>query len=322
MSKHWTRIILASLACATIGLASSQARVAPGAALPKPWAFLAWDKDVGRVIGNESDSEGPKSFAVRPDGTVLVLDQVNQRILDLDAKGAVTGIVDLPTGTFDDVEQFEGRAVIAIDRLVTRTLRVMDNKGAVLTEVGLEGRGIERPGLVTAMLPRPDGVWLEVQHRHSVKVLDRTLAPCDRQIVLGRPMANGLSLHAELDGRGGVNVSIARRGDRAAAVRATLTADSPIRRIVWSDTDAKGRVHVVLHEADFASESPFRVRSERYLMVMLDDQLREVRRTESPWVLTTYDQRGEFRLGPDGTPWQMAFTDDGVQLIDWQRRAQ
>lgn len=322
MSMHSKRLLLAALTCAAIGLASSQALVAPGALPPKPWSFLAWDRDVGRIIGNESDSEGPKSFAVRPDGSVLVLDQVNQRILVLDPKGAQAGLIDLPSTTFDDVEQFEGRAVLALDRLVARTLRVMDDKGAVLTEVALEGRGIERSGLITAMLPRPDGVWLEVQHQHSVKVLDRTLAPCDRQIVLGRPMVNGRSLHAALDGRGGVSISVSRRNDRGAGQSVTLAGDAPIRRIVWSDTDAKGQAVVVLHEADFSPESPYRVRSERYLMIVLDEQLHEVRRTESPWVLTPYDQRVEFRLGPDGGPWQMAFTADGVQLIDWQRRAQ
>lgn len=314
-------LLLAALMGAAIGLPAAPAHAAPTAPTPKPWASLAWDNDVGRILGNESDSEGPKSFALEPGGGVLLLDQVNQRILDLDARGSVSGIIDLPAPTFDDVELFEGRAILALDRLVTKTLRVMDRGGKLLANVALEGRGIERSGLITALLPRPDGVWLEVQHRYSVKVLDRQLVPCDRVIVLGRPAVNGLSLLAALDGHGGASISLSRRNERAASRTVTLTGQAPIRRIVWTDVDAKGQVHAVLHEAKFSPVSPYRVQSERYWLVVLDDQLRELRRTESPWVLTKLDQRVEFRVGPDGRMWQMAFTPAGVQIVAWDRGA-
>jgi len=308
------------LTCAVVGLVLSRARVAPAADPPKPWAFLPWDQAVGRVIGQQSDSEGPKSFALEPDGGVLVLDQVNRRVLDLDAKGQVRGTIALPAATFDDVEQFEGRAVLVLDRLVSKVLLVMDLKGTTLAEVALEGRGIERSGLVTAMLPRPDGVWLEVEHRHSVRVLDRHLKPCERQVVLGRPMANGRSLRGALDGRGGLSLSTSRRNDGAAEASVTLTGQAPIGRLVWLDADAEGRVHAVLHEIERSATPPYRVQRERYWLIVLDEQLHELDRTESSRVLTEYDQSVEFRLGPDGRLWQMAFTPDGVQILDWGRR--
>jgi hypothetical protein len=52
-------------------------------------------------------------------------------------------------------------------------------------------------------------------------------------------------------------------------------------------------------------------------MVVLDEQLNELERSESQWVLTEYDQLVEFRLGRDGHLRQMAFTPDGVLLLDW-----
>jgi hypothetical protein len=75
-----------------------------------------------------------------------------------------------------------------------------------------------------------------------------------------------------------------------------------------------------LHEAAFAATTPFRVQNERYRMVILDSQLQELARLESPWVLTLYDQRVEFRVGPQGRLWQMAITDDGVLLLRWDWR--
>ncbi len=288
---------------------------------PLPFAVLPWDEVAGRVLGREAASAGPAGFAPLPDGGALVLDQLHQRVLRLDAAGNLAGTLALPGATFDDVEQFAGRAVLVLDRVGSRRLLALDLTGALLAEVALEGRGIERSGLITALLPRPDGVWLEVEHRHSVRVLDRDLRPCERQIVLGRPIVNGRSLRGALNDRGGVELSLGGRVDRVPERTVSLKADAPIERIVWLDADAAGRVHAVLHEVDRSTVSPFRVSSERYVLVVLDEELRELGRTLGSWVLTELDQRVEFRLGPDGRLWQMAFADDGVRLLDWGRRA-
>ncbi len=329
MSKQarWWTVIL--LACAVwimplTAQANPSSSSTPGQG--EPWLFLPWDDTVGRILGNEADSEGPKSFAVKPDGGVLLLDQVNLRVIDLDSDGELIRYIALPAATFDDVEQYQDRAVLVLDRVVARTLLVMDLVGTPLAEVPLEGRGIDHSGLVTAMLPRSDGIWLEVGHRHSVKVLDRHLQPCTRQIVMGRPMEHGYSLHGALDGHGGVTLRRTPQNHRAttalttALSGVTLTGQAPIRRIVWLDEDADGAVYAVLHEAVFAAATPFRVQQERYRMVILDEQLQELERLESPWVLTLYNQRVEMRVGPDRRLWQMAFTDDGVLILRWEWR--
>ncbi|MFH2009210.1 MAG: hypothetical protein ABI333_21655 [bacterium] len=313
-------LALMGLGC-LLGLLPGTARAAPGAGQAEPWLFLPWDDAVGRIVGSEADSEGPKSFAVKPDGGVLLLDQVNLRVLNLDEDGGLLGTIDLPGSTFDDVEQYEGRAVLALDRLVAKTLLVMDMQGTHLAEVTLEGRGIERSGLITALLPRKDGVWLEVRHRYSVKVLDSRLQPCERQILLGRPLEQGRSLHGALDGAGGVSLWTSRRNARSSLHSVTLSGQDPVRRIVWLDEDDLGAVYAVLHEALFAATSPYRVQDERYQLVVLDEGLGELARLQSPWVLTSYDQRVELRVGPGRRLWQMAFVPDGVLLLRWDWRA-
>lgn len=312
----WARfVVLAVLVAAACEPAPAPS--APSRAALAGRILLPWDAAVGRVLGDESASEGPMSFALEPGGGLLVLDQVNARVLELDGQGDVEGVIALPSRTFDDVEQYEGRAVVALDRLVGRVLRVMDRQGELLVEVPLEGRGIEQGGAVTAMLPRPDGVWLEVDHRYSVRVLDRALQPCERQVVLGRPIANGRSLRAALDGNGGVVLATAGRAVAAAEESATLRGGAPIERIVWLDADRRGRIHVALHEVLRAAEAPFGVESERTLLLVLDEHLREISRVESPFVHTELDQRVEVRVASDGRAWQMAFTPAGVLLVDW-----
>lgn len=321
-SKQLVALLLAWGGLGCDPAAPSDPAAAPAAAdAPRILAVLPWHAVAGRVDGREASSEGPASFTLLPDGDALVLDQVHRRVLRLDGAGAVAGTIALPSATFDDLEQYEGRALLVLDRLVAGSLRALDFEGRLLAEVPLVGRGIERGGAITALLPRPDGVWLEVAHHYSVRVLDRELRPCERQIVLGRPVANARSLRAVLDDRGGVAVSLGGRTARVPDRTVSLKAGAPVERIVWLDADAAGRVHVVLHEVDRSGEPPFAVRAERYVMVVLDEELRELGRGASPWVATPLEQNAEFRLARDGRLWQLAFVEDGAQLVDWGRRA-
>lgn len=317
---------LATLLAAWIALGCDPAAAPPPASsavpdAPRTVARLPWDEVAGRVLGREASSEGPAAFAPLPDGGLLLLDQVHERVLRLDAAGNLAATIAVPGRAFDDLEQIEGRAMLLLDRLVTTRLLALDFDGNLLAEVPLVGRGIERGGAVTALLVRPDGVWLEVHHRHSVRLLDSDLRPCDRQVVLGRPIPNARSLRAALDDRGGVTVSVGGRIARVPERAVSLKSGAPIERIVWFDADATGLVHVVLHEVERSTTPPYRPSSERYVMVVLDETLRELGRDESPWVATELEQNAEFRLGPDGRLWQMAFADDGVRLLDWGRRA-
>jgi len=312
----WLALTCAAMGCEQPRVVQVQAPVT--AALQTP-TLLPWDTAVGRIIGDESASEGPESFALLPDGGLLVLDQINFRILRLDPDGQVAGTIELPADTFEDVEQYQGRAVLALDRFVGKVLRVMDLEGVLIREIPIEGSGVDNGGSITAMLTRPDGVWLEVDRRHSVRVLDRDLRPCVRQVVLGQPIVNGQSLRVDLDGNGGVIVSTAGRTEREAAQSVTLVGDAPIERVPWLDADERGHVHIVLHEIQRSATSPYGIEDERYVVVELDQQLRELNRMPSSWVRTEYDQFAEFRLGRDGRIWQMAFTPDGVQFVDLGR---
>jgi len=284
------------------------------------WSFLPWDDYAGRIEGIEADSEGPKAFAVKSDGGVFVLDQVNSRVIELNSTGLFLRTLELPGRTFDDIEQYEGWALLALDRLVEKSLLVMDVNGVYLAEIDLKGRGIEHAGSITALLPRSDGVWLEVKHRYSVKVLDRDLQPCERQILLGRPAEGGKSLHGALNGRGGAEIWKDLRNARSASVREVFYGSIPIRRIVWLEEGRDELVYVMFHEALFSPVEPYGVEEEFYRIMVLDGDLYELYEFESPWVLTVYDQRVEFRVGPSGRIWQMAFTPEGVLFLRWNWR--
>lgn len=292
-------------------------REAPARA-PAPFARLRWGLDVGRRLGDEADSEGPKSFALGPEGEVWVLDQVERRVLLLDRSARLAATVPLARDTYDDVEHHGGHLLL-LDRLGRRTLSVLDRRGHVARELDLEGRGIPRAGLVTALLPRRDGVWLEVGHRHSVRVLGPSLSPCERTVVVGRPISGGRTLQATLDGGGGVELAIGAQAEGTLTPTTRVVTASPARRVVWLDEDRRGRAHLVVHELAREAAHPFRAVCEQLSMVELDDTLRERARRTSPHVLSGYDQRVEVRVDERGAVWQMALGPEGVTLLAWPR---
>lgn len=301
------------------------ARGAPEAAWREPgaWMLLPWHaaQGVGRIDGREADSRGPGGFAVAPDGDLFVLDSVNARVQVRGAAGDPLGEIPLTATTFEDIEQMEGRALLLLDRQVGKALLAIDLQGNPLAEVTLDGPGIDRPGLVTAILPRADGVWLEVAHRHCVLVLGPDLAPCARRIRRGRPGPDGESLHGALDRDGSVRIWLSDGISDQAMRETILGATQPVRRIVWLDRDATGEIVAVLDTARVDPTPPFGASDRRYEIVRLDASLHEISRFASPWALTALSQRGEIRVAPDGSVWQLAMSGQGALVLRWEGRA-
>jgi hypothetical protein len=310
--------MLAAAPALTLGAALLGAERPAPASGPVPFATLRWGVDVSRRLGDESDSEGPKSFALGPEGQLWVLDQVARRVVVLDATARVADVVPLERDTYDDLEH-HGGCLLLLDRLARRSLSVLDRQGKLLRELTLEGRFVPRAGLVTALLTRRDGVWLEVEHRRSVKVLGPELSPCERKMVVGRPISSARSLQASLDGRGGVELALGPQSEGTLAPSARLVTQAPARRIVWLDEDRRGRLHLVAHEIEREPARPFAVLREALCMLELDDSLVERSRRASPFVLSEQDQRAEVRVSPDGALWQLAVGPTGVSLYHWAR---
>lgn len=283
----------------------------PSIVLQVPWgsggAMLA------KREGNESSPEAPMSFAVAANGDIVILDQVSSRVVRFDARGTLVWEHALPGDTFQDVEVAADGRVIVLDRLVRRTLYVVDPKDGATREVPLEGEGVPEGGGVTALLARPDGVWVEVAHAAAVRVLDERLEPCERATLPGRPSARGgRALRAALQ-HGAAAVSVlARDGE---AVGSWLARPSePAVRIAWLEDDADGDVAVVVHVMRFDHEGMDVVAEWNEGRVYgPDGALRATLR--SPWVINEYEQLREFDLGADGHLYQLAVTPEGVKVV-------
>ncbi|MBN2495013.1 MAG: hypothetical protein JXR96_10515 [Deltaproteobacteria bacterium] len=289
--------------------------IGPELVLRVPWGTTTGA--LGRLDGYEAASEGPMSFAVSPDGDLLVLDQNNLRVVRFDPDGKVTQQLPLPDGAFEDIGLSGRGEILLLDRWVRSAVVVLDADGKVLDEVGVVGAGIPEGGGITAMLVRKDGVWLEYLHARVVRIMTEDLTRCDRSTRTARiGMPDGASVGAALDGQGGAHVQM-WAADGQIARQKKLAFGEPIRRIVWMDTDEQGRLHAVFHLLRF-EPGGFEVAHQELVGIVLGAEWQQRARFRSPHCVREWEQFIEFRVTPGGEVVQMAFTDAGVEFLRWR----
>lgn len=285
----------------------------PAVVLAVPWgsggAMLA------RREGNESSPEAPMSFTVAASGDIYILDQVSSRVVRFNSRGDLIGELALPGDTFQDVEVTADGRLVVLDRLVRKSLFIIDQSNGQTREVPLEGEGVPEAGAVTSLLARADGVWVEVEHSTSVRVLDERLEPASRTVIPGRPgSVAGRALRAGLiDGVATISL-LGRDGAKAREWRVQASEPTAPVRIAWLEDDAQGNVAVVLHVMRLDEDGMDVVDEwDEGAVYAADGTLRATLR--SPWVISEYEQLREVDLGADGHLYQLAVTPEGVKIV-------
>ncbi|MDX2015818.1 MAG: hypothetical protein SFW67_36830 [Myxococcaceae bacterium] len=200
--------------------------------------------DLGRERQQEGNPEGPMSLAPGPDGTLWVLDQVNQRLVKLDAKGRRVGTVPLPLQAAQDVVVTKDGSALVMDRLVDKAVAVIGPDGKPRGELPLEGKGLAEGGASTGLFEDGDDVLVEREHGDLVR-LGKTSgkADPDRGEVPGRPSKDGAHyLTAMLvDAPTGlVALTAVAKATLAHRFTRQLSFGGPVLTLVLLDSDASG----------------------------------------------------------------------------------
>lgn len=294
--------------------------VAPGASAPEAVVDLPWgsgEQEAGGRDGDEAMSRGPMSFDVDAGGGIHLLDQENSRVLLFGPEGSYLGSVPLPRGVFEDILAAPGGRHLLLDRLLRASVIVVERDGTVSGEHGIVGPGVPEGGGVTAMLPEPDGVWLEYRHGWCVHLLDEHLAACPRTVLRGRGFEGGARVIAELDGRRGARLRLEKEGMVLGA--AGVSFDHDLSRIVWVEPGADGRLLVFFHLMELDGNDPGVPVYEATAGVSFDGDLDAASVLTSPYTITERAQFKEFDVSAAGDVYQMAFDDDGVSILRWGR---
>jgi len=227
---------------------------APGAASTGNLViFSAWGSDknqLGRERPVEGNPEGPMSFTLDPEGRVLVLDQVNGRVVRYGVDGKPESTVPIKLGVPQDIAIGKGGSMAVLDRLSSKVVAIYDEGGALRCQIPLEGEGVPEGGLVTGLFIDKDDVYVEREHGPLVRIGDVEGRPADvRSEMPGRPSRDGLSfLKAGISdpGAGRVYVASTDRATNAHRFTRELRAGMPVHAIVLLDTDRKGTIYLAI----------------------------------------------------------------------------
>jgi len=315
-------IVLAAVTVSAPGPALSAPE--PAAQGPEVVVDLPWGSGgmmLGRLDGSEAASYGPLSFGFSPLGDLYFLDQVNFRILKVRADGSPGADIALPLRNCDDMAVAPDGSIVLLDKLDSLSVVVMDELQGTVQEHALAGEGIPegKSGLITAMFAESDGLWIEYQHAYLVRVLDASMRPAERIILPGRKFeGTNVTVRAELLPGGGARMWLEDTSSGAFTAGRDISFDHPIDRIIWIDRDAGGELFAMFHLIDWSDQPPYGPLYEEVRGIRLDRNLSETGTMTSPFTITEWRQHREFIVTPDGSLYQMAFTEGGVRILRWR----
>jgi len=191
------------------------------------------------------------ALATDDQGNIYVLDQVALRVVHVNRQGQVVKEHPLPAATFTDLAVAPDGHLVLLDRAVRRTVLVVDPLTGNQREHSITGTWTpsEKTGLITSLLVQPNGVWLEVDHRYSVQILNAALQPCEHTVRMGRPELSGVGAYvARLNG--GYGVTIDRTDGQGRAWQQLYITDEMPITLIRDILSTPGNGLWILYETD------------------------------------------------------------------------
>lgn len=221
--------------------------------LPKPSSARVtarWGSgpnELGRSRPEEGNPEAPMSLAVGPDGALVVLDQVNGRLVRFGADGS-TRATELAQRAPQDLAIAADGTTAVLDRLGDRNVALYGPDGRALGQLPLSGAGLPETGGVTGLYVDGDQVYAEREHGQLVHLGDTRGAPSTaRDELQGRPTRDGkYTLLAGIIEHKPGRIFLAENARPSGANRFTRELDlsRPVLSLLLLDSDKQGQLYL------------------------------------------------------------------------------
>jgi len=200
--------------------------------------------ELGRSRPQEGNPEGPMSFA-RTGDELLVLDQVNGRVARYDAKGKLRATFET-TETTQDLTVAKDGTVALLDRLVDKTVRLVDKNGRPIGALPLPSDRVEDPGLVTGVFVDGKDVYVEKEHGVLTRIGATDGSAAEPAELTGRPSKDGALLLMAVLASAEAHVTLNAFDRRAGSLRfaRVIHFPRPTRQIMLLDSDMRGTIYV------------------------------------------------------------------------------
>jgi hypothetical protein len=192
------------------------------------------------------------SFTVEKDGSLLVLDQVNGRLVRFGARGPAS--IPVSQRAPQDVAVAPDGSLAVLDRLGDRSVALLGPEGQVRGELPIEGPSVREGGGVTGVFVDGHDVYVEREHGQLVRVGDTDGHPDPTQPTIpGRPSRNGLwfLLAGLVDARAGrAYLTEIDRATSQNRFTRELDVGEPLWSLVLLDSDLAGTIYVGFQVAE------------------------------------------------------------------------
>ena len=269
----------------------------------------------GRKKAAESSPEGPMGLSVAPDGSVLIVDQVNRRI-ERYRDGKPVSTTPIGGDTVQDLALLpEGRLAV-LDRFVDKGVQIYESDGRLLNDVVLGGQ--TELGSLTGVFADASGVYVEREHGLVLRIADASgnRVTGERELQ-GRPSRDGqLVISAALLERqsGQFLVRAIDRVKGSPVWERVIQLPTPILHMVMLDSDKQGRIYAAAVTALEEQVPPYRLTDEALFAVQLGRDGSERGRLKLPPLHGSDETFRPVSVGDDGSLYVMRSSESGLTV--------
>ena len=269
----------------------------------------------GRKKAAESSPEGPMGLSVAPDGSVLIVDQVNRRI-ERYRDGKPVSTTPIGGDTVQDLALLpEGRLAV-LDRFVDKGVQIYESDGRLLNDVVLGGQ--TELGSLTGVFADASGVYIEREHGLVLRIADASGNRVTKERELpGRPSRDGqLVISAALLERqsGQFLVRAIDRVKGSPVWERVIQLPTPILHMVMLDSDKQGRIYAAAVTALEEQVPPYRLTDEALFAVQLGRDGSERGRLKLPPLHGSDETFRPVSVGDDGSLYVMRSSESGLTV--------
>ncbi len=295
-------VVAPTASSVTTGQMANAASEDAGAVIAARWG--SGRGELGRSRPHEGNPEGPMSFA-RSGDELFVLDQVNGRVVRYDASGKVRGTFET-TPTTQDLTVAKDGTVVLLDRLVDKTVRLVDKNGRAIGALPLPPDRVGEPGLVTGVFVDGKDVYVEKEHGVLTRIGATDGSAEDPAELTGRPSKDGTLLLMAVLSPAAARVDVNAFDRRLGSLRfaRAVTFARPARQIMLLDTDRRGTIYVGV-----LGGNPEMV----HIACLDPSDGRAIGRLSVPTSATPEESFRDFTVADDGTILLALRTEDGIE---------